>query len=46
MNRREEIIRLWFDMWLQKMIQVYPKYSLKMLFTRKAGDLNTTALPK
>ena len=46
MIKREEIIRLWFDMWLQKMIQVYPKYSLKMPFTRKAGDLNTTVLPK
>ena len=42
MDRREETIRLWFDMWLQKNDLGILKIFSEMPFTRKAGAQNIT----
>ena len=47
MSKREEIIRLWFDMWLQKNDSGISKiFSENTVYTESWGGLNTTALPK
>ena len=46
MNEREKIIRLWFDMWLQKKDLGIPEMFSDNAFILKAGDRSIMGLQK